>query len=272
MKLKVEDIEFNLLLNESSFEQSKIPVIFLHGFTGDAGDWQFIVDQLPEKYFPVAVDLIGHGSTDSPKDQMHYTCSAIVRHLDSIFSQLNFEKVILVGYSMGGRVALSYSLKHTDRIIAAVLESTTPGIEDICMKKERVEIDYLFAEKIKKEGVESFINFWFDTPLFNSLKKLPNFKEVRSKRIANSVTGLSNSLMSFSTGLMTSYWDKIVSLNFPVLLITGDYDKKYTSINTKMRLKLPDARHNSVSDCGHNVHLEKPEVFTKLVNEFLKNI
>jgi len=155
---------------------------------------------------------------------------------------------------------------------AAVLESSTAGIEDIRSKKERVEIDYLFAEKIKNEGVESFINFWFDTPLFESLKNLPDFDRIKKNRLKNSSTGLANSLMSFSTGLMMSYWDKISSLSFPILLLSGELDLKYSAINAKMQSKLQKAQHTSVQKCGHNVHLEKPEDFTKLVMEFLTNI
>ncbi len=271
MKLKVDDIEFNLLLNKSDLNSNKQPVVFLHGFTGDSTDWQFIFDQLPKTMFPVAIDLIGHGQTDSPTDSAHYTCTAIVHQLDSIFFQLNFEKIILVGYSMGGRAALSYCLKHRQKLSALVLESTTAGIEDFGLKKERVELDLLFAEKIKREGVESFIKYWFDTPLFSSLKNLPNFEFIQSKRIKNNVTGLANSLISFSTGLMMSYWDKLSLLNFPVLLISGEMDAKYTEINRSLKQKIPNAQHTTVSDCGHNVHLEKPEFFTKLVFEFLTN-
>ncbi|MBA4407247.1 2-succinyl-6-hydroxy-2,4-cyclohexadiene-1-carboxylate synthase [bacterium] len=269
MKLKVDDIEFNLLLNETNLNQAKTPVVFLHGFTGDSTDWQFIFDQLPDTLLPVAIDLIGHGKTDSHPNPVNYTCTAIVHQLDSIFAQLNFRKIILAGYSMGGRAALSYCLKHPQHVSAAILESTTAGIEDFCLKKERVELDLLFADKIKKEGVESFINYWFDTPLFKSLRNLPNFEAIKNKRNKNSVTGLSNSLMSFSTGLMMSYWDKLPSLNFPILLISGESDTKYTEINKAMRLKLPNARHDTISQCGHNVHLEKPELFTKLVIDFL---
>mgnify|MGYP001597751468 CR=1 FL=1 len=269
MKLKVDDIEFNLLLNESDLNRNKTPVVFLHGFTGDSTDWQFIFDQLPNTMLPVAVDLIGHGKTDSPSDPVHYTCTAIVHQLDSIFSQLNFGRIILAGYSMGGRAALSYCLKHSQRVSAAVLESTTAGIEDFSMKKERVELDLLFADKIKREGVESFVNYWFDTPLFESLKNLPNFEEVKGKRIGNSVTGLANTLSSFSTGLMMSYWDKLPLLNLPILLISGEMDAKYTNINIAMKSKFLNARHTTVLQCGHNVHLEKPELFTKLVIDFL---
>jgi 2-succinyl-6-hydroxy-2,4-cyclohexadiene-1-carboxylate synthase len=272
MILKVDDIEFNLLLNEHDLNRNKTPIVFLHGFTGDSSDWQFLFNKLSGNFLPVAIDLVGHGKSSSPPDPKHYTCTAIVHQLNSIFSQLNFKNIILAGYSMGGRVALSYCLKHSSQISAAILESTTPGIEDICLKKERVEFDLLLAEKIKNEGVESFINFWFDTPLFKSLKNLPGFDIIRNKRLQNSKTGLANSLLSFSTGLMNSYWDKLHSLTFPVLLISGNIDSKYTKINKEMKTKFPSAIHKRVSECGHNVHIEKPELFTKLVVEFLESI
>lgn len=269
MKLKVDDIEFNLLLNESDLNRNKIPVVFLHGFMGNSTDWEFILNQLPINTFPVAIDLIGHGKSDSPLDSSHYTCTAIVHHLESIFSQLNFERLILVGYSMGGRAALSYCIKHSLRVSGAILESTTAGIENFDLKKERVELDFLFADKIRREGIPFFVKYWFDTPLFESLKNLPDFEKIKNKRMENSVTGLANSLMSFSTGLMKSYWDSLPLLNFPIMLVTGELDKKYTDINGDMKLKFPDAVHTVVSQCGHNVHLEKPELFTKLVFEFL---
>jgi 2-succinyl-6-hydroxy-2,4-cyclohexadiene-1-carboxylate synthase len=272
MKLKVDDIEFNLLLNEADLNRDKTPIVFLHGFTGDSTDWQFLLDKFSDNFLPVAIDLVGHGKSSSPIDQKHYTCTAMVYQLNSIFSQLNFQKIIFAGYSMGGRIALSYCLKHAQQVKAAILESSTAGIEDICLKKERVELDFLLVEKIKNEGVESFLNFWFETPLFKPLKKLPDFKNIREKRLENSQTGLANSLLSFSTGLMMSYWDKLNSLSFPVLLISGELDQKYTKINNAMKSKFPNAKHKTVHECGHNVHLEKPELFTKFVLEFLDSI
>ena len=88
----------------------------------------------------------------------------------------------------------------------------------------------------------------------------------------NNTTGLANSLLSFSTGLMMSYWEKLNSLSFPVLLISGEFDIKYTKINKAMKSKFPNAQHMAISECGHNVHIEKPELFTKLVSDFLDSI
>ncbi len=272
MKLKVDNIQFNLLINESDFNNEKTPIVFLHGFTGRAADWQFIFNKIPPKFSPVAIDLIGHGKTESPANPDYYSCHAIVHQIDSILDQLNIKKFIITGYSMGGRAALAYSFKNPQKIKAAILESTSPGIEDFRLKKERVEFDFLLSDKIKKEGVESFIEYWFNIPLFESLKKHPYFGDEKKLRNQNSTTGLANILSSFSTGLMPSLWEKLPQLKFPVLLLNGELDEKYTDINNEMKNKLSNATHKSISECGHNVHLEKPELFTKFVVEFLNSL
>lgn len=272
MKLYVDGIQFNILLNETDVSENKTAVIFLHGFTGCAEDWNFISDKLPPKFFPVAIDLIGHGETDSPEDQQHYSCSAIVHHLDSITEQLGIKNFVLVGYSMGGRAALSYSFKHSSKLIAAVLESSTAGIHNITLKKDRVEFDLLLSEKIKRDGIIAFTDFWFDMPLFAPLRKIPTFEEIKNKRNKNNVTGLSNSLCGFSTGLMPSYWERLHQIQFPVLLISGEFDLKYTEINKSMKTKLPHANHEIIAKSGHNTHLQKPELFTKFVVDFLNSL
>ena len=250
MKLKLDGIQFNILFDESAHHSLKIPVLFLHGFTGCARDWNFIFDRLPTKYFPFAIDLIGHGETDSPEDEDMYTCSAIVRHINSILNHFGFEKIIIAG----------------------IFESATAGIEDVTAKKERVEHDFLLADKIKTEGIESFMEFWLSSPMFNKLNSLQNFDDLKNLRNKNSVTGLANSLSSFSTGLMNSYWNDLYKLEFPVLLITGENDEKFTSINKRMVQKLKLAEHKIITQSGHNTHLEKPELFTNLVLEFLNKI
>ncbi|MCX7798175.1 MAG: 2-succinyl-6-hydroxy-2,4-cyclohexadiene-1-carboxylate synthase [Melioribacter sp.] len=272
MKININQINFNIIPDDFKFIEEKIPIVFLHGFTGSSEDWTFIFDKLPEKYSPLAIDLIGHGLSDSPENPNFYTCSAIINQLDLIFNFLTIKKLILCGYSMGGRAALSYCIRYPQKIVAAILESTTAGITDYTLKKEKVISDFLLAEKIRKEGIKSFIDDWMNNSLFQSLKKLPDFENIKNKKYKNNAIGLSNSLIGFTTGLMPDYWKKLNLLNFPILLISGNLDEKYTTIAKEMKLKLPDAEHKIANQCGHNVHLEKPDVFVKFVKEFLKKI
>ena len=272
MKLKVDDLEFNLLVGNLPYNKNKIPIIFLHGFTGNSNDWIFIFDKLPSHFFPVAIDLIGHGESSSPEDQTQYSCGNIIHHLNSIIDQLGFEKLILVGYSMGGRAALSYSIKYPHKIIGAVFESTTAGIEDISEKKSRVEHDFLLSDNIRKNGIEWFIDFWLNLPMFGSIKEVYDINLLKSKRTQNNVVGISNLLAGFSTGLMSCYWDELYYLEFPVLLICGSLDEKYTLISSRMSERIQNVSLKIIEDAGHNTHLEKPELFTKLLFDFINSL
>jgi 2-succinyl-6-hydroxy-2,4-cyclohexadiene-1-carboxylate synthase len=272
MIIKIDDIDFNVLVDESKLKSEKIPVIFLHGFTGQSEDWKFIFNKLPSQFFPVAIDLIGHGKSSSPINPRYYSTGAITCQLNRIINILGLKEVILIGYSMGGRAVISYCARYNQNILGAVLESSTAGIQDFNQRKERVEFDLLLSEKIKTEGIEKFLEYWFNIPLFESLKDISNSDELKNQRMKNNVIGLSNMLAGFSTGLMPDFWSRLKEFNFPVVLISGELDKKYTDLNSKMAQLLPDAKHEIIKKCGHNTHLENPELFTKLVNNFLTSI
>jgi 2-succinyl-6-hydroxy-2,4-cyclohexadiene-1-carboxylate synthase len=272
MILRVDGIDFFIRINEADLNSAKIPILLLHGFSGCSDDWEFLINKIPSNFLPIAIDLIGHGFTESPEDSKFYTACSIVNQINNITEQLNFEKFIICGYSLGGRAAISYMCKFPNKVIAAILESSTAGIESIEDKKERVELDYLLADKIKSEGINSFMDFWFQTPLFERLKNLSEFNQLKNKRQQNSVIGLSNMIAGFSTGLMQSCWDKLGAINSQVLLISGENDPKYCGINQNLAAKLVHSQHKIIKDAGHNVHLEMPDVFTKLVLDFLNNL
>lgn len=272
MQLKIDDLKFNLILDQSNLKTKRIPVVFLHGFTGRADDWNFIADKLPSDFYSIAVDMLGHGNSSKPDNIEKYSTTSTLLYIKRIITKLQLSKFILCGYSMGGRAALSYAVKYPKNLYAAIFESTTPGIEDFYQKKERVEFDLLLADKIKLEGVESFIDYWLSTPMFESLKDATNFDELKNKRSKNDVIGLANSLAGFSSGLMPSCWERLHLINCPVLLISGENDLKYTKINKKMNSIIKNSKHIVVEKSGHNVHLEKPDVFSKFVSEFLTTL
>lgn len=273
MIIKTDNILFNVEVGETGLNRNLIPVIFLHGFTGSSSEWKFIFSRLNNKFLPVAVDLIGHGKSGSPPDATQYTAEAISSQFNKIFTSLRFDKVILCGYSMGGRAALVYYSQFPGKVAGLILESSTPGIEDAKLRNERIISDELLALKIKKDGIEKFVNYWINIPMFNNLKLLPQdeYRNIYKSKIQNNPTGLINSLKSFGTGIMPSMWSRIKDINFPVLLITGEYDDKFTGINERMGKTIRQSKHCIVKECGHNAHLEKPEEFSNLVNRYLSD-
>ena len=272
MKIIIDSHPFYIRLTRRK-SAGKIPIVFLHGFTGSSKDWEFILNQLPKKFFPAAIDLIGHGKTASPENVKYYSTKRIVSQINTIINKLNFDKIILAGYSMGGRAALSYANSYPRKIQGLILESSSPGIQNDDKRNERIKNDLKLAEIVKNYGVAEFINHWTELPLFQTLKAISKnqYEGIIEGKKKNNVWGLSNSLKGFSTGRMPDYWSRLKEFDFKTLLITGELDRKFTQINSRMNKLIPHCSHKVVKRCGHNVHLEKPEEFIILVKEFLRN-
>ena len=247
------------------------PVIFLHGFTGSASDWNGLINKLPDVFYPVAVDLPGHGKNLYPDKTDYYSTEAVVTGIHETVKKYEPVKPVLCGYSMGGRAALSFASKYPEMISALLLESSTPGIIARHERKERYSADINLAGQIIDKGITAFVDYWMNIPLFRSQKLLPRkiLTEIRNRTLLNSPEGLAGSLKGFSTGIMPQLWDSPGKITCPVMLVTGGLDEKFCRINTEMAMIFPNAIHKIVNGAGHNIHLEKPEVFLNLLRGFL---
>ncbi|MGE5498935.1 MAG: 2-succinyl-6-hydroxy-2,4-cyclohexadiene-1-carboxylate synthase [Syntrophothermus sp.] len=266
-----ENLRLHVKTREAA-EKGTTPLLMLHGFTGCAEDWNSLAEGIPGKYRTAAADLPGHGETSSPGNPVYYQSDYLADEIKFICDSIDSGKVIVLGYSMGGRAALTFAAKYPERIGAMILESTSPGLKAPEDRKARKESDEALARLIEEKGIEEFTDRWADAPIFRTQRELPAEKlnAIRQLRLKNSITGLSNSLRGFSTGIMPELWSSLDKLQFPVLLISGEQDEKFTTINREMIKVLPNATHSIIKSGGHNTHLEKPEVFLNLVLEFLR--
>ena len=107
-------------------------VVWLHGFTGSSSTWEEVISYLPSSVEMLTIDLIGHGQTDKPSDPACYFVEEQIEDLHTLFQQLEWTHFTLVGYSMGGRLALAYAAKYP--VDTLILESSSPGLAD---KEER---------------------------------------------------------------------------------------------------------------------------------------
>lgn len=249
-------------------------IVFLHGFTGSTETWTSVIDLLGEEFKCIAIDLTGHGKTTVPKDYNRYSMEEQITDLEYVFDQLKLAKFTLVGYSMGGRVALAYTLRYTKRVSSLILESASPGLIEESERIERKKADAKLSTKIMQNGIQEFVDFWEEIALFNSQKKLSaDIKNaVREERLSQSKIGLANSLLGIGTGSQTSYWHQLSKIDLPVLLITGEIDKKFVQISEEMLKFLPFAEHRIQKAIGHAIHVENPVLFATMVREHIKKL
>src|SRR5689334_14583758 len=102
------------------------PLLLLHGFTGSSATWAPHVAAWPAR--TIAVDLPGHGKTDAPADADLYCMEATVADLVALLDRLGVARAHVLGYSMGGRVALHLAAANPERVATLILESASPGL------------------------------------------------------------------------------------------------------------------------------------------------
>ena len=104
------------------------PLVLLHGFTGDSKTWKPFLQNGEKVERLIAIDIIGHGQSDSPKDSKRYEMLSVAKDIKQILEILKIEKTDILGYSMGGRLALSFAIQYPLFVRKLVLESSSPGL------------------------------------------------------------------------------------------------------------------------------------------------
>ncbi len=247
----------------------KQALVFLHGFLGRGEDWREIIDQAAETRCCIAPDLPGHGesTTTEPDD---YTFARTARSVVAILDRLQIETATLVGYSLGGRIALYTALEYPRRITGLVLESASPGLASARERAARAAEDRERAARVRRQDLGQFVDAWYAMPLFASLHRNPDrLALLKQRRRRNQPDGLALSLENAGTGVMPSLWSRLGELAIPVLLVCGELDDKFVRINTTMTETLARPRLQVVAGAGHNVHLENPAALNRALNGFL---
>lgn len=243
-------------------------IVLLHGFTGSTKTWDYFVDQYQDDFEIIVVDLPGHGKTNTGTPRSMEACSKDLRQL---LLHLGLTSVHLVGYSMGGRTALTLAMLYPDYVASLILESASPGLESAQERRDRMAHDEQLAQTIERDGLEAFVNFWEAIPLFQTQKKLPVDvrQAIRAERLSQIESGLAQSLRSMGTGIQPSWWEQLQALTIPVLLVVGELDKKFVNINKKLENRMPTGYLVIVENAGHAIHVEESDFFGKLVSEFI---
>ena len=246
------------------------PLVMLHGFTGDGLDWAPLVDHLGPRHL-IAPDLLGHGASSAPDDPSLYSIDAQVCLIESILEEMRINTFDLIGYSMGGRIALSMATRSAPRIRKLVVVSSTAGIEDESERAARREEDEERAHRILTEGVEPFLRTWQRHPIIASQRRIDaRWRDpMQRRRRTRSAVGLAMSLMGAGTGTMTPLWAHLSHIELPTLVLSGEEDTKYVAVGERMVKALPDARHEVIERAGHTAHLERPAVVGALIRTHL---
>jgi len=257
------DLNFKWLVGGGQ-KQAQAPLIFLHGFLGNADDWSSIARGLSCP--SLAIDLPGHGDSKGAKgDWFEETSDA----LDRLMDVERIERARVVGYSLGGRVAMHFALKFPDRIEKLVVESSNPGIEISAERAARRVSDDIWVEKILHDW-PSMLSEWYNQPVFSSLLDSPLLYLIKKERATGDPTRLAEALRGYSAGRHLSMWSQLSDLEPEMLFIAGTRDRKYQDIGSRLQESSPRINFVPIEGAGHIVHTEQPRAYLAALVEFFE--
>jgi 2-succinyl-6-hydroxy-2,4-cyclohexadiene-1-carboxylate synthase len=248
------------------------PVVLLHGFTGSTVTWGSLTELLSPEFEVIAIDIVGHGQTESPAEVERYRMARCTDDLVAVLAALGHERATWLGYSMGARTALQIAVRHPEAVDALVLEGVTAGTPDPAERAARIESDEALADRIGGEGLEAFIDFWQSIGLWDTQAGMPEERlaGLRAQRMASDPVGLANSLRGMGSGAQEPINDRLASVDVPVLLVAGSLDAKFTAIAHDLEGSLPRAEFAAIEGVGHAAHFEDAGAFDDCVLAYLR--
>lgn len=240
-------------------------LVCLHGFLGAGADWADLAARLPDVRV-VAPDLPGHGAALDLPDGA-YAFDGAARAVLAALDAHAIQKPALLGYSMGGRLALALALGDPGRFTRLVLESASPGLPSGAARAERRALDAARADALRAD-FPAFLRAWYAMPLFATLPDAARAALLEA-RGAGRPDALARALVGMGTGAMPDLSVRLPALAVPTVAVAGALDAKFAGAARAMAVASPNVRAVVVEGAGHNVHVEAPAAFAGAVRDAL---
>jgi pimeloyl-ACP methyl ester carboxylesterase len=239
------------------------PVIFLHAYAVTGAMWFAQVPALTAAGWDVVcVDQRGHGKSSAPAGA--YTVSQMAADVHQLVERLNLSKVCLVGLSMGGRVAMRFTLDYPDEIAALVLVSSKsePALE----AKDDLEA---LIKMVEQGQIDWAIGEWYKRPSYHRLAAaapdlVARFKAEWHGKSGDGFIGAARAIIE-----MEPMSQRLSEINVPTLALAGELDPLCHPYVELYERSIPHCQANIVHASGHFVNVEQPDHFNNVLLAFL---
>lgn len=247
-------------------------VTLLHGFTQRGGSWREAAVHLGAAWRVIVPDLRGHGRT-TVRPESDHSQRAAAADLRRLWDHLGITSSHLVGYSMGGRLALHVAATSAQDIRSLVVVSGHGGLSEPERGRRR-EADSVLAEHILAVGMEQFAREWGEQQLFAGLRRRgPEYTEMLvAMRRANRPESLAASLRDMGAGAMAPLWEDLRSFDRPALILAGSEDLRYRAFAEQLAQTIPKARLELIEGAGHALPQERPREVGLAIARFLREV
>jgi 2-succinyl-6-hydroxy-2,4-cyclohexadiene-1-carboxylate synthase len=252
-------------------DKAKPALVFLHGFLGNHHDWSDTIEYLKEDFYCIAIDLPGHGksvSTPTPLNAGFEECRRLIKNA---LTELQLQHYVLIGYSLGGRIALDYARTERDiNLRGLVLESCHTGLSTPSEKQLRLQHDLNWAKRFATQGMTESLYQWYEQDVFSDLSEQQK-DFIVNIRCHNYGVCLANTLLSTSLSKQTdalSFLQNNAKKKAPLAIYycIGERDTKFKALGKKL------AGTTAISiiefaDVGHNIHAQDPLRYSTFIKQ-----
>lgn len=237
-------------------------LIWLHGLLGNNNEWRVIASRCPE-WPSLAIDLPGHG------DSVAVVCTSfddISAQISAILQMHGIERYWLVGYSLGGRIAMYHACHGETRgLQGVIIEGGNPGLADVAQREQRLAHDAAWAERFRREPLAEVLADWYQQPVFANLSAVHR-EALIDARSGNAGAAVADMLEATSLGRQPPLVPLLQQLPVPLVVLCGGDDHKFQQLARDAGLPL-----RIVPQAGHNSHLANPQDFAAELRTFLVN-
>lgn len=242
--------------------ESGIPVVFLHGLLGSTDDWQNVFQLLQNfpEIRPLAIDLPYHGRSANIQCNDFSTARQLLSQ--TLSTVIGSQPFYLVGYSLGGRIALDYLCNaNNPNLKGVMLEGANVGLTSKAEQIARLENDTKWAKRFESETLKSVLNDWYQQPVFANLSESKRYEFVQ-KRQHNNGKNIAKMLLATSLAKQPLL---IPTKSCHYRFIIGEKDQKFRKMAEYHQLN-----YRLIPNAGHNTHQANPKVFVENLIEFIK--
>lgn len=236
-------------------------LVFLHGLLGSKEDWKNVIENLPH-FSCLALDLPFHAQAKHVQvNDFEQTCDYLATQIKA---QLSNQPYYLIGYSLGGRIALYYALHYSKakgQLQGVIVEGANLGLTSETEKHTRWQQDQAWAARFNTQPPQDVLADWYQQPVFAHLTATER-AELIEKRAEQCGSNIAQMLLATSLAKQPDFRPSLRTSTLPIHYFCGDKDQKFKrlALDTGLNLTL-------IEQAGHNAHREQSQQFAKNIQE-----
>lgn len=244
-KININNVNLNYEIYGSGF-----PVVLIHGLSDDLTYWKYLVKELKKYYKVVAMDLRGHGKSDEGNDE--YTMDLLKNDVVSLCSKLNINEFHLIGFSLGGEIALKIAIENPNTVSRLIIISSFARADRYT--ENNLKIMYNAINDSFEEFYDTMIDYVLPDDIIEKNKlKLENIKLNQASNKNQSAI-----IKTLSACMYQDIFDCLKNIKNNTLIMYGE-DEKIISFNNIIEVynEIPNSEKVSFPNTKHNVLIHR---------------